>query len=52
MDINSDGFVNVDDVLILLSHWGTNWAQGDYHDDNIINAEDVLVMLSQWGSCT
>ena len=51
MDLNSDGFVNFDDVLIMVDHWATNWPPGDFTGDNIVNFDDVLEMLPLWGTC-
>ena len=52
MDIDSDGFVNFGDVLIMVNHWTTNWASGDFTGDNIVNFDDVLEMIPLWGTCT
>ena len=52
MDLNIDGFVNFDDVLIMVSHWTENWAPGDFNGDNIVNFDDVLEMIPLWGTCT
>ena len=50
-DLTSDGLVNIDDVLVLISHWGTNWPPGDFTGDENINIDDVLVLIAHWGAC-
>lgn len=52
MDINSDNFVNFDDVLLMVLHWTQNWAPGDFNGDNIVNFDDILLMIPHWGACT
>jgi len=48
-DINVDGVVNVFDLSILLSHWGTNDAASDLNGDGTVNIFDLSSLLSHWG---
>jgi len=51
-DVNCSGAVNVDDLLALLSNWGSNGPGADIAGDlDIINVADLLGMLSNWGAC-
>lgn len=51
-DINSDGMVNVDDLLILLTYWGTVGNHyADINGDLIVGVDDLLMVISGWGDC-
>jgi hypothetical protein len=48
-DLNGDGTVNVFDLSILLSDWGTNTATADLNHDGTVNVFDLSTLLSNWG---
>jgi hypothetical protein len=48
-DLNNDGTVNVFDLSILLSDWGTNNATADINKDGTVNIFDLSILLSNWG---
>jgi plastocyanin len=52
-DLNSDGIVNVSDLLILLSNWGACAELGpcpaDLNGDGVVNVSDLLILLANWG---
>ncbi len=52
-DLNGDGVVNVSDLLILLSQWGScadpNDCQADLNNDGEVNVSDLLILLANWG---
>ena len=54
-DFDSDGFVNVIDVLGLIGDWGSCPPQspcpGDFNDDDSVNVSDLLVVIDNWGPC-
>jgi hypothetical protein len=49
-DINADGSVNIFDLSILLSKWGTSDAASDLNHDGGVNVFDLSILLSHWGS--
>jgi beta-glucanase (GH16 family) len=49
-DINGDGSVNVFDLSILLSKWGTNDPPSDINGDGSVNVFDLSALLSHWGT--
>ncbi|MCH2133641.1 MAG: aryl-sulfate sulfotransferase [Phycisphaerales bacterium] len=49
-DIDGDGAVAVDDLLILLGQWGGT-GSGDLNDDDVVDVSDVLILLKRWGDC-
>jgi hypothetical protein len=50
-DLNNDGQVNVLDLSILLSKWGTTGTQpADINSDSIVSILDLSILLSSWGT--
>ena len=49
-DINGDGTVNIVDLSILLSNWGTSDAAADLNHDGTVNIIDLSILLSHWGA--
>jgi alkaline phosphatase len=51
-DFNGDGIVNIDDLLILIGHWGTNESTCDVspalRGDGVVDAADLKVLMSYW----
>jgi hypothetical protein len=51
-DITGDGYVDVLDLLFLLSHWGyPQPCPADVNGDGLIDVLDLLDLLSDWGPC-
>jgi hypothetical protein len=52
-DLNGDSIVNVTDLLILISAWGTCPTSGpciaDVNNDGFVNVSDLLLVISNWG---
>jgi hypothetical protein len=49
-DINEDGEVAVDDLLILLSQWGSCiGCSGDLDGNGSVGVDDLLLLLSNFG---
>lgn len=49
-DMNGDGFVNSQDLAVLLSAWGSSSMPADMNRDGIVNSADLAIMLSRWSS--
>ncbi|MCH2136830.1 MAG: PQQ-binding-like beta-propeller repeat protein [Phycisphaerales bacterium] len=47
-DVDGDGIVGVNDLLLVLSQWGTSGPEADINDDGIVNVSDVLAVLAAW----
>jgi hypothetical protein len=47
-DLNSDGVVTVDDLLIVIGHWGAVDGPGDADGDGTTGVNDLLVVLKAW----
>jgi hypothetical protein len=50
-DINLDGYVNVNDLLIIIGYWGNNTPQADINFDGIVDVSDLLIVVGNWGPC-
>jgi len=50
-DISGDGQVNVQDVLTIISEWGSNSSTADLDENGIVDSTDLLIVLSDWGPC-
>lgn len=55
-DINSDNMIGVQDLLVVLSSWGTcpplpDPCPGDLNNDGLANVPDLLEILGLWGPC-
>jgi hypothetical protein len=49
-DLNGDGVVDVEDLLILLGNFGGS-GDGDINDDGVVDVQDLLALLGAWGVC-
>jgi len=49
-DLNSDNTVNISDLSILLSNYGTSNAAADINGDGLVNILDLSALLSHYGS--
>jgi len=53
-DANSNGFVDDDDLAVLLSNWEadpgtiTTWQLGDFTGDTDVDDDDLAVLLGNW----
>jgi hypothetical protein len=54
-DLNGDGVVNIDDLVLVTGHWGQtssspNWdARADANGDGVVNIDDLTEVTSNWG---
>jgi hypothetical protein len=48
-DIDGDGFVDVNDLLVVLGAWGT--PGGDVNGDGTTDVNDLLEVIGAWGPC-
>lgn len=49
-DLTNDGFINTDDLLLLVGSWGTNGV-GDINQNGIVNTDDLVLLVGAWGTC-
>jgi hypothetical protein len=50
-DFNGTGAVDVNDLLALISVYGTEDTDHDLDEDQFISVNDLLILLSQYGEC-
>jgi hypothetical protein len=52
-DFDSDGSVNVMDLLTMLAAWGDNVGHpADLDGDGVVGPADLLLLINSWGSCS
>ena len=49
-DITGDGFVSVEDLLVVLSNWGGS-GSADINEDGTVDVMDLLGVVAAWGEC-
>jgi len=49
VDMNMDGYVNSDDLSIILSEYGTSGTVSDLNGDKIADMKDLSVLLHRYG---
>ena len=47
-DVNQDGVVGVEDLLLVIGAWGTDDAAADVNGDGVVGVQDVLDVISAW----
>jgi len=50
-DMTGDGLVGTDEILGILSSWGTDDPIADVDGSGIVDTNDILLVLSAWGPC-
>lgn len=48
-DMNADGIVDVNDLLVLIAAWGECDCIEDLTGDGMVSIADILLLLSAWG---
>ena len=56
-DLNGDGYVGMDDLDLILTHWNTDVTPGDFFSgdadgDGFIGLDDLDVILANWNQGT
>ncbi|MBC22334.1 MAG: hypothetical protein CMJ32_00250 [Phycisphaerae bacterium] len=47
-DLNCDGFVDGQDLAIVLANWGNQWAPGDLDWSDSVDGADLGMVLAAW----
>lgn len=48
-DVNGDGTVDVEDLLILIGSWGSDGSDGtDLNGDGVVDVADLLILIANW----
>ncbi len=52
-DIDNNGVVNIDDLLIAIGYWGLYGdCPADLNGDLEVDIDDVLIIVGSWGNCS
>ena len=49
-DLNNDGVVNILDLVLVASHFGTTDTTADLNNDGTVNMDDLVFVANAWGS--
>lgn len=54
-DMNGDGFVRGEDMVIFLALWrlntgGSHFSRGDFNHDGVRDGADFVILLGRWRS--
>lgn len=47
-DLDADGFVDLQDLLIMIGAWGSVHSSADLDGDGVVMLYDILVMIGNW----
>jgi len=50
-DINNDGVVDVQDLIIVIVNWGLEVYEGDVDGDGVVGVLDLIEIIVNWGVC-
>ena len=50
-DIDGDGSVGIDDILALISDWGTSASKSDLDQSGTVDVGDLLILIDMFGDC-
>ncbi len=50
-DLNSDGFVNVSDLLEIVGGWDSSDSALDLDGSGVVDTADLLAVIAAWGNC-
>jgi hypothetical protein len=49
-DLNDDNKVDIFDLSILLTRWGSNDTTADLNHNGTVDIFDLSILLSHWGT--
>ena len=50
-DTNTNGTVDIDDLVTVITHWGAGGGASDVNHDGTVNIDDLVIVITSWGSC-
>jgi hypothetical protein len=50
-DLDGDGTVEVDDLLLVIGAWGQTAHPADLDGDGVVEVDDLLIVIGAWGPC-
>ena len=51
-DATGNGVVNIDDLVLVITHWGATGSDpADVNGDHVVNIDDLVAVITAWGNC-
>ena len=50
-DLDANGTIDVNDILILIGDWESSASQSDIDGDGTVGVDDLFYLLDAWGPC-
>jgi hypothetical protein len=50
-DLDGDGFIGVQDLVLVLLGWGSSGVPADFNGDGIVDIHDMIHVILHWGPC-
>jgi V8-like Glu-specific endopeptidase len=50
-DVDGSGFVDTDDLLVVILFWGAAGSPADVNGDGTVGTDDLLAIIAAWGPC-
>jgi hypothetical protein len=54
-DVNQNGTVDIDDLVLLITHWGQTGVPGqvpgDANYNGVVDIDDLVQLVTTWGGC-
>lgn len=47
-DLNGDGKVNLQDLIMLSQHFGENWAPGEFNGGGTVSILDMILLATHF----
>ena len=51
-DTNADGAVDVQDLVAVITAWGSDDAAADVNGDGTVDVQDLVGVINGWGTCS
>jgi glyoxylase-like metal-dependent hydrolase (beta-lactamase superfamily II) len=48
VDVNADGVVNIDDLVLVITNWSTANPAADVTDNGIVDIDDLVQVITAW----
>jgi hypothetical protein len=50
-DANTNGVVDIDDLVLVITHWAQSGPIGDINTNGVVDIDDLVLVITHWGAC-